>query len=92
MAPDKHGVLESATTASMRARELYKYFTPPKSASKQTTPDIILASQAQLIAWRMNCRRSMVSLIDRETQYFVAEAAKTLSLIDRYATLSFELS
>jgi hypothetical protein len=35
-------------------------------------------------AWRLNCQRAMVSLIDRDIQYFVAESTKTLHLDDRY--------
>jgi hypothetical protein len=87
MGPGKQGLLESATASSLRAQELYKYFSPPKSSSRHSAPDTILAAHAQLVAWRMNTRRSMVSLIDRDTQYFVAEAAKTLNLVDRYQTL-----
>jgi len=63
---------------------LYKYFKPntfnPLSASKVGMPDTSLASYAQLIAWRLNMDRALVSLIDRETQYFVAESTKTLHL------------
>lgn len=68
----------------VRAKELYKYFKPSTfntlSASKAGIPDTILASYAQLIAWRLNMDRALVSLIDRETQYFVAESTKTLHL------------
>ena len=86
MVTGEESVRESATASGLRARELYKYFTPRNNSSNQSLPDTILASHAQLVAWRMNTRRAMVSLIDRNTQYFVAEAAKTLSLVDRYPT------
>jgi hypothetical protein len=36
----------------------------------------------------MNCRRAMVSLIDKETQYFVAESSKTLNLEDKYVYIA----
>ncbi|QDS77761.1 hypothetical protein FKW77_005006 [Venturia effusa] len=78
-------LLSAAQADSRRARELYKYFVPQNSAyctTKHTIPDTILTSHAQLVAWRLNCQRAMVSLIDRETQYFVAESTKTLDLSD----------
>jgi hypothetical protein len=81
---------ESPGTASQRARELYKYFSPNQknfSTSKQSAADTVLTAHAQLLAWRLNVRRAMVSLIDRDTQYFVAESSKTLALDDTYARL-----
>jgi hypothetical protein len=73
----------SKTTVSadgVRARELYKYFRPPSPSTALDAPDTVLTAHAQLIAWRLNAQRAMVSLIDRETQYFVAESTKTLNL------------
>jgi hypothetical protein len=61
-----------------RARELYKYFRPPDHG---TAPlDTVLTAHVQLVAWRLNAERAMVSYIDEETQYFVAESTKTLHL------------
>jgi len=77
--------LNEAAVSSRRARELYRYFIPPGSAipsSKATSPDTVLTAHAQLVAWRLNMQRAMVSLIDRDTQYFVAESTKTLHLDD----------
>ncbi|KAH7116209.1 hypothetical protein B0J11DRAFT_443684, partial [Dendryphion nanum] len=67
-----------------RARELYKYFRPPSLSNPTTSdvPDTVLTAHAQLVAWRLNAQRAMVSLIDQETQYFVAESTKTLFLDD----------
>ncbi|KZF23986.1 hypothetical protein L228DRAFT_266356 [Xylona heveae TC161] len=77
---------------AVRARELYKYFRPDPNtsachegglvASQATSPDTALTAYAQLVAWRLNCQRAMISLIDRETQYFVAESTKTLNFYD----------
>jgi hypothetical protein len=72
--------LETPAEANIRARELYKYYQP--SSSTNVDADVILTSHAQLVSWRFNCRRSMVSLLDRDTQYFIAESSKTLSLED----------
>lgn len=77
--------LNEVAISSRRARELYRYFIPPRStiaSSKATSPDTVLTAHAQLVAWRLNAQRAMVSLIDRETQYFVAESTKTLNLGD----------
>jgi hypothetical protein len=66
--------------------QLYKYFLPPGSVfdtSQSTVPDSVLTAHAQLVAWRLNCQRAMVSLIDQDIQYFVAEASKTLHLDDK---------
>ena len=72
-----------------RARELYRYFRPPEPASPTTlnvheasSPDTTLTALAQLCALRLHAKRAMISLIDREKQYFVAESTKTLDLID----------
>lgn len=77
--------LHEAAASSQRARELYRYFQPPESklgSSKATSPDTVLTAHAQLVAWRLNVQRAMISLIDRDTQYFVAESTKTLNLAD----------
>lgn len=77
--------LNEAALSSQRALELYRYFVPPQSSTSSTklsSPDTILTAHAQLVAWRLNMQRAMVSLIDRDTQYFVAESTKTLHLDD----------
>ncbi|KAF2847597.1 hypothetical protein T440DRAFT_510054 [Plenodomus tracheiphilus IPT5] len=68
----------NASLDNARARELYKYFRPP--AADGGLPDTVLTAHAQLVAWRLNAERSMITLIDEETQYFVAESTKTLHL------------
>ena len=73
------GLPQNAVEDRERARELYKYFRPPVA----TEPiDTVLTAHAQLTAWRLNAERSMISLIDEETQYFVAESTKTVHLDD----------
>jgi hypothetical protein len=72
-----HGNLDQATTVDeSRARELYKYFRPP--AKDGESANSILAAHAQLVAWRLNAGRSMITLIDEKIQYFVAESTKKL--------------
>ncbi|KAF2492412.1 hypothetical protein BU16DRAFT_492058 [Lophium mytilinum] len=69
----------------VRSRELYRYFNPAQNlvaSQSSTAPDTVLTAYAQLVAWRLNAQRSLVSLIDKEIQYFVAESTKTLSLED----------
>ncbi|KAI8940521.1 hypothetical protein NX059_004198 [Plenodomus lindquistii] len=70
----------NASIDGARARELYKYFRPP--AVDGALPDTVLTAHAQLVAWRLNVGRAMITLIDEETQYFVAESTKTLHLDD----------
>jgi hypothetical protein len=75
--------LNEAALSSQRARELYRYFVPPSSVistTKISSPDTILTAHAQLVAWRLNMQRTVISLIDRDTQYFVAESTKTMHL------------
>jgi len=73
----------------IRARELYKYFRPPEkvlASEPPNSPDSTLTSFAQLVTWRLGMQRALVSVIDRETQYFVCEATKTLDLEDTTRT------
>ncbi|OCK80226.1 hypothetical protein K432DRAFT_353414 [Lepidopterella palustris CBS 459.81] len=70
------------TADTIRARELHKYYDPTKilSASQSSQADTVLTAHVQLVSWRLNVQRSLISLIDREIQYFVAESTKTLNL------------
>ncbi|OAL04580.1 hypothetical protein IQ06DRAFT_98983 [Phaeosphaeriaceae sp. SRC1lsM3a] len=70
--------LPGSTIDEIRARELYKYFRPPREDGR--SPDPTLTAHAQLVAWRLDAERSMITLIDEEIQYFVAESTKTLDL------------
>lgn len=45
-----------------------------------TASDSALTSLAQLAAFRLNCKRSLISLWDRNFQYFVAEATRETPL------------
>ncbi|KAJ9667209.1 hypothetical protein H2201_002730 [Coniosporium apollinis] len=73
----------TAAVDEIRARELYKYFKPAFfAASQSSSPDTVLTAHAQLVALRLNVQRALISLCDRGTQYFAAEASKTLSLDD----------
>lgn len=73
------GSLQNTVEDHERARELYKYFRPPVAAEPI---DTVLTAHAQLAAWRLNADRSMISLIDEGTQYFIAESTKTVHLDD----------
>lgn len=79
-APPTPAAFQDAT----RARELYNYFVPEDqvNAIGKTVSDPVLTSHAQLVAWRLNAQRALISLMDRDTQYFVAEGTKTLQLDD----------
>ena len=64
-----------------RAQELDRYYTPSnKSALRLTDRDSALPAHMQLLCWRLGMQRALVSLIDRDTQYYVAESTRTMSL------------
>jgi hypothetical protein len=69
-----------------RARELYQYYRPPTHDKPEAVflpyPDPVLQAHAQLAAYRLNVQRAMITLVDKHTQYFVAEATRTLDLED----------
>ncbi|KFZ07753.1 hypothetical protein V502_09779 [Pseudogymnoascus sp. VKM F-4520 (FW-2644)] len=59
--------------------------TPPKDTNFDTQKsfsDTALTAFAQLIALRLDSQRAVVSLIDHENEYFLAESTSNLSLID----------
>ncbi|KAG9563442.1 hypothetical protein KCU71_g2910, partial [Aureobasidium melanogenum] len=64
-----------------RAQELDKYYTPTNtSVLRLTERDSALPAHMQLLCWRLGMRRALVSLINRDTQYYVAESTKTMDL------------
>lgn len=63
-----------------RAQELDQYFRPLSPV--HIYPDPVLTAHMQLIAWRLDIQRAMVSFIDRDTQFFVAESTKIMDLRD----------
>ncbi|KAK0114690.1 hypothetical protein ONS95_014175 [Cadophora gregata] len=50
--------------------------------TQQSFSDTALTAFAQLIALRLNAQRAIVSLIDHENEYFLAESTSTLSIND----------
>lgn len=58
----------SSRVDSVRERELYRYFQPPKTPTKQDTlsvhvassPDTSLTALAQLCAHRLHAKRAMI--------------------------------
>ncbi|KAJ6119389.1 CheY-like superfamily [Penicillium sp. IBT 18751x] len=46
----------------------------------KSSPNLVLTALAQLAAMRLGVQRAIISLIDRETLYVVAEASKSLNL------------
>ncbi|KAI0132839.1 hypothetical protein BJ170DRAFT_718988, partial [Xylariales sp. AK1849] len=59
--------------------------TNPDSTSQaiRGSPDSTLTALAQLAALRLNVKRGMVSLLDTHAQIILAEATRTLSLVDQ---------
>lgn len=52
------------------------------TSSKVSSPDTALTAFCQLTSWRTGAQRAMISVIDAETQYFIAESTKTVDLVD----------
>lgn len=52
----------------------------------RASPDRALTAFAQLATLRLDCRRSFISFFDRENQYILAEATKSLSLETEFAS------
>lgn len=69
-----------------RARELYQYFRPPREGNNESIhlpyPDSVLQAHAQLAAIRLDVKRAIIGLVDKDTSYFVAESTRSLDLED----------
>lgn len=68
-----------------REQELYTYFNPitrESITSPFRAPNSIVASQAQLLSYRLDTARACVTLADKQHHYFVAEATKNMHLDD----------
>ncbi|ESZ90339.1 histidine kinase-group I protein [Sclerotinia borealis F-4128] len=52
------------------------------TSTKISSPDTSLTAFCQLVSWRLEAQRAMISLIDEGTQYFIAESTKSLDLVD----------
>jgi signal transduction histidine kinase len=65
-------------------RDLINHFQPRANnfTTQQSFSDTALTAFTQLIALRLASQRAIVSLIDHENEYFLAESTSTLSLID----------
>jgi hypothetical protein len=85
MAPIEN-YIEPDEVGEERARDLYQYYQPPTLEKPEAVflpyPDAVLQAHAQLAACRLNIQRAIVCLMDKNTQYFVAEATKTVDLED----------
>jgi hypothetical protein len=81
-----HQYVEPDDLGEERARELYQYYRPPTNEQSEAVflpyADTVLQAHCQLAACRLNVKRAMVCLVDKNTQYFMAEATKTLALED----------
>lgn len=64
-----------------REHELHEYFSPKPMATPESTPsNTILASQTLLLTHRLKAKRAVISVIDRDTQYYIAEASEEMTL------------
>ncbi|RDW60240.1 hypothetical protein BP5796_11846 [Coleophoma crateriformis] len=73
-----------------RVQELLRYYQPSSSDvhnvdldNVKLSPDPTLTALAQVGALRTNCDRSFLSLMTKDSQHILAEATRTISLIDK---------
>lgn len=73
----------SATSLQLE-RDVSNHLEPQADnfTTQQSFSDTALTAFTQLIALRLASQRAIVSLIDHENEYFLAESTSTLSLID----------
>ncbi|KAJ5642820.1 CheY-like superfamily [Penicillium lividum] len=90
------GAQQEDRDGDLRARELFHYFQPDNPAllptghradrpcedptTKKQSPNLVLTALAQLAALKLGVQRTVISLIDRETLYVVAEGSRSLNL------------
>ncbi|CAL3964860.1 hypothetical protein PZA11_002235 [Diplocarpon coronariae] len=81
----------SKCSTSARDREVFRYYIPPTARSssksegeeptrKKASSDPTLTAFAQLGCLRINCKRGIITLSTRGTEYVLAEATRELSL------------
>ncbi|KAE8447124.1 hypothetical protein EG329_011108 [Mollisiaceae sp. DMI_Dod_QoI] len=75
---DSPDASEASSTHSRSSRTR----NPTNFNTQQSFSDTALTAFAQLTALRLSAQRAIVSLIDHENEYFLAESTSTLSLID----------
>ncbi|PBP22732.1 hsp90-like protein [Diplocarpon rosae] len=80
----------SKCSSSARDREVFRYYIPPtirnpgsegeEPTRKKASSDPTLTAFAQLGCLRINCKRGIITLSTRGTEYVLAEATRELSL------------
>ncbi|KAI4259617.1 MAG: hypothetical protein L6R42_004499, partial [Xanthoria sp. 1 TBL-2021] len=73
-----------ATAPSLSARHNLSVEPNDPLTNSPSSPENTLTALAQLCALRLNASRAMVSVIAKDTQYFIAEATKTLDLVETH--------
>ncbi|KAH6719721.1 putative sensor protein gacS [Leptodontidium sp. MPI-SDFR-AT-0119] len=83
------GCTASKCSISARDREVFRYYLPPSSttildqqvgSSKKASSDPTLTAFAQLGCLRINCKRGIITLSTKDTEFVLAEATQELSL------------
>lgn len=82
---------------SARLREVHRYYQRPPdepfphasvptrsnvASTPVAIPDTALTAFLQLITWRLSMQRAIVSLVDKDHQFFIAESTQTVHLVD----------
>ncbi|KAH9829134.1 sensor histidine kinase/response regulator [Teratosphaeria destructans] len=85
--PTYNAQRSSSSSGGRRERELYRYAEALIDIKQQGSDAVAVSSRnlaltafAQLVALRLDGRRAVICLYDKQKQYIVAEATRTLSL------------
>ncbi|TAQ84111.1 hypothetical protein B7494_g7570 [Chlorociboria aeruginascens] len=70
------------STPDQDATPQERKLTSSVTSSKISSPDTALTAFCQLVTWRLETQRAMISVIDGATQYFIAESTKTVDFLD----------
>lgn len=86
-----------ALSEPARLREVHRYYQRPPdeplpnssvptrsnvASTPVAIPDTALTAFLQLITWRLSMQRAIVSLVDKDHQFFIAESTRTGHLVD----------
>ena len=89
--------MANLSSEAARLREVHRYYQRPAdqpipdisvptrsnvASTPVAIPDTALTAFLQLITWRLSMQRAIISLVDKDHQFFIAESTKTGNLVD----------
>ena len=89
--------MANLSSEAARLREVHRYYQRPAdepipdtsvptrsnvASTPVAIPDTALTAFLQLITWRLSKQRAIISLVDKDHQFFIAESTRTGNLVD----------